>query len=250
MPNLPVVSVSIVSHAQGELIGPLLAQLATWQGARLEVLLTLNLSEDERFAAAVGDLPLRLIRNLSPRGFGANHNRAFESAAGEYFLVLNPDIRANQLDLGPLLEEVRNPSCGVVGPRIVDRTGSPSDSPRRFPTLRGMVARLMRGVRGPEYSGLGRVTPVDWIGGMFMLFRSEAYRRMGGFDERFFMYMEDVDLCRRVAESGQHVVFVPSVEVLHDARRKNRRSARHMSWHLRSLLRYLLLYPFASRWPR
>lgn len=250
MPHLPVVSVSIVSHAQGELIRPLLAQLATWQGARIEVLLTLNLPEDEGFTTTLGDLPIRLIRNLSPRGFGANHNHAFECSTGEYFLVLNPDIRADQLQFGPLLEAVAKPSCGVAGPRIVDRAGVPSDSPRKFPTLRRMAARLIGGVRGPEYSQLTQTTVVDWVGGMFMLFRAEAFRHLGGFDQRFFMYMEDVDLCRRVAATGQQVVFVPSVEVLHDARRQNRRSARHMSWHVRSLLRYLFLHPFAPRWPR
>lgn len=249
MSALPLVSISIVSHAQGELIRPLLGQLAGWLGCRIELLLTLNLPEDERFIEAAAALPVRVLRNLAPRGFGANHNRAFEVAQGEYFLVLNPDIRADELALGALLDAARQATCGVVGAGILDTQGHPTDSPRRFPTVPRLLRRLLTGVRAPEYMSLQSAVPVEWVGGMFMLFRREIYRALGGFDERFFMYMEDVDICRRIGDCGMQVMFEPTVAVVHDARRQNRRSARHMRWHVRSLLRYLFLYRLGGRWP-
>lgn len=249
MSESPLLSISIVSHLQGELIRPLLLQLASWRGCQVELLLTLNLPEDEGFIDAAAGLPVRVLRNLAPRGFGANHNRAFEVARGELFLVLNPDIRADGLDFSLLLDALHQPGCGVVGAGIVDVEGHPTDSPRRFPTIARLARRLMTGVRTPEYGSLQAAVPVEWVGGMFMLFRREVYRALGGFDERFFMYMEDVDICRRLRDRGLQVVFQPEVAVVHEARRQNRRSARHMRWHLLSLSRYLMLYRVGRRWP-
>lgn len=245
----PVLSISIVSHAQGELVRPLLVQLAGWQGCRIELLLTLNLPEDEGFIEAASGVPTRVLRNLAPRGFGANHNRAFEVAAGEYFLVLNPDIRAEALDLRPLIDALGRGECGVVGASILDIQGQPTDSPRRFPTVPRLLRRLLTGIRTPEYGSLRAPVAVEWVGGMFMLFHRDTYRALGGFDERFFMYMEDVDICRRIRDQDLQVMFQPLTTVVHDARRQNRRSARHMRWHVRSLLRYLFLYRLGRRWP-
>lgn len=249
MTSLPLLTVSIVSHAQGDIIRPLLAKLATWRGARIELLLTLNVPEDEGFIEAAAGVPTSVIRNLMPRGFGANHNRAFEAAQGDFFLVLNPDIRAEDISLTPLFETLGRVGAGVVGAAILDTQGQPTDSPRRFPKLARLVTRLVTGVRAPEYGDLRGPAAVEWVGGMFMVFRREVYRALGGFDERFFMYMEDVDICRRISDRGWKVVFEPAVAVVHDARRQNRRSARHMRWHLRSLWRYLFLYRVGRRWP-
>lgn len=249
MSEAALLSISIVSHAQGALIRPLLEQLAVWPTAAIEILLTLNLPEDESFIEAAGPIPLRVLRNLAPRGFGANHNRAFEVANGEFFLVLNPDIRLMESNLGPLFESVRQVKAGVVGPAILDTTGQPTDSPRRFPTLLRLARRVLTRTKTPDYERIQARMPVDWVGGMFMLFRRDLYRQLGGFDERFFMYMEDVDICRRVRDRGLQVVFDPAVAVIHDARRQNRRSAKHLRWHVLSLLRYLFLYRATRRWP-
>jgi hypothetical protein len=79
---------------------------------------------------------------------------------------------------------------------------------------------------------------------MFMLFRSDAYREVGGFDERFFLYYEDVDICRRLLARGYRCVFQPEASVIHDARRASRRDLRLMSIHAASAARYL------TRWYR
>ena len=81
---------------------------------------------------------------------------------------------------------------------------------------------------------------VDWVAGMFMLFRSEVFRSIGGFDEAYFLYYEDVDLCRRLHAAGKSVIYNPRVEVVHDARRGSRREFGLMRHHLASMLRYLL----------
>lgn len=249
MSEAALLSISIVSHAQGALIRPLLEQLATWPTAGIEILLTLNLPEDESFIDAAGAVPVRVLRNLAPRGFGANHNRAFEVAHGEFFLVLNPDIRLMDFNFAPLLESVRGSQAGVVGPAILDTAQQPTDSPRRFPTLLRLAHRVLTRTKTPDYGHIDASMPVEWVGGMFMLFHRDTYRTLGGFDERFFMYMEDVDICRRIRDRGLQVVFEPAVAVVHDARRQNRRSVKHLRWHVLSLLRYLFLYRATRRWP-
>ena len=80
---------------------------------------------------------------------------------------------------------------------------------------------------------------VDWVGGMFMLFRREAFERVQGFDERFFLYYEDVDICRRLHGAGYDVVATPRAQATHEAQRASRRKPRHMALHARSMLRYL-----------
>lgn len=229
-------------------MAPLLAQLHNWRLQDVEILVTLNVAENESFLADATVTVSHLIRNLRPRGFGANHNRAFELSRGDFFVVLNPDIRAEQLDLQPLLDALANSQVACVGPRIEDTQGQLTDSPRRFPTLWRLARRVLMSQRGPDDAAPIHAAAVDWVGGMFMVFRRQTYIELGGFDERFFMYMEDVDICRRACDRGWQVVYQPAVRVVHDAQRGNRRNWRHMSWHLRSLARYLWFYRFAKAW--
>ncbi|MGH8765371.1 MAG: glycosyltransferase, partial [Burkholderiales bacterium] len=80
---------------------------------------------------------------------------------------------------------------------------------------------------------------VDWVAGMFMLFRSDAFRAAGGFDESYFMYYEDVDICRRIGAAGRSVTYNPAAEVIHAAQRASRRKPRLALYHLASALRFL-----------
>jgi GT2 family glycosyltransferase len=81
---------------------------------------------------------------------------------------------------------------------------------------------------------------VEWVAGMFIGFRRDAYARVGGFDERYFLYYEDVDICRRLRSHGYKVVYDTTVSVIHEARRASRRDPRLMGIHAASALRYLL----------
>jgi GT2 family glycosyltransferase len=101
------------------------------------------------------------------------------------------------------------------------------------------VRKLFTAPVAPDYRvGLEPVV-VDWIAGMFMLFDSTAFRAVRGFDESYFLYYEDVDLCRRLRRSGYDVIYVPGAEVVHDARRDSRRKLSLMRHHAASLLRFL-----------
>lgn len=225
------VTVSIVSHGQQGLLLPLLEQLDRHCAAHIDkFVLTVNIPEEDRLAGTGWGFPVQHIVNTRPQGFGANHNAAFKHCESAWFLVLNPDIRLDRDVLQPLLSGARQDS-GVLTPRIVE-PGSRHAGPEPHRGLLTPWEILMRnrpGYRPPHEPA--------WIPGMFMLLRAEAYRQIGGFDARFFMYGEDFDLCARLRLAGWGIQVTEDLQVTHDARRASRRSWRHLVWHFASLMK-------------
>jgi GT2 family glycosyltransferase len=245
-----MISVSIVSHGQGQLVRQILQDLSLLlEPASAEVFLTLNVSEDLPFGAADFEYPLTIIRNPRPRGFGANHNAAFQRATGEWFCVMNPDIRISKNPFPVLMKEASRLEGAVIAPAVLTMDGRIEDSIRHFPTLLSLSGK-MAGLGDGRYSfQLGDETFVaDWVGGMFMFLRSESFARVGGFDEAFFLYYEDVDLCMRLGLAGLQVLACPKAQVFHNARRTSRRNVQFMRWHARSMMRYF--WKYALRSPR
>jgi GT2 family glycosyltransferase len=233
------VTVSVVSHGHGVLVSTLLANLSTHCGSDIEVILTLNVPESLPVGEGAYPFKVRLIRNEAPKGFGSNHNAAFEHSRSSFFCVLNPDIQIRENPFPTLLEELRKPNVGVTAPRILDPNENIEDSARRFPTP-WIIARKLVGLIGEADYRVAQMTlSPDWVAGMFMLFRREIYAEVAGFDERYFLYYEDVDLCRRLRRRGYDVRLVPAASAIHDARRESRRSLRHLRWHLASMLRFM-----------
>ena len=234
----PRVTFSIVSHGQSGLIRPLLDDLRKLTQVNFEVLITVNIPEDE---SAFQNLPFpsKIIRNTAPQGFGANHNGAFEQSSEQFFVVVNPDIRLPSLDISKLLDLMQDRKVGVVAPVVLNSAGGLEDSVRPFPTVLSLARRILLGHRAPCYKFDSEPIDVDWAAGMFLVFRRESYQAVRGFDhKRYFMYMEDVDICLRLKEKGWRRVLQPAVSVIHDAQRASRRSLKHMRWHLTSALRY------------
>lgn len=233
------ISFSIVSHGQARLIAPLLNDLAKLPQKTFEVIITINIPEDEKLYQE-HPFPIRIIRNPTPKGFGGNHNAAFAEASGSFFAVVNPDIRIECLDLSELLMPFQNENIAAVAPIVLSGEGKIEDSARRFPTFLRFVKRVILRKRISDYQLQKIPFAVDWVAGMFIVFRPEAYREINGFDEhRFFMYLEDADICHRLHNNGWGVLVNPFVSVIHMAQRASRRSLRHMRWHVVSALRYL-----------
>lgn len=249
MSQKPLVSISVVSHLQGALLPDLLADIAAHSDTPVEVILTLNMPEDLPFDPGAYPFPVRIVKNEIRKGFGANHNAAFRIACGEHFCVLNPDVRFASNPLPLLLEALEDCSVGVVAPLIVNPAGEIEDSARRFPTPATILSKLASGNRGADYPVDTALMYPDWIAGMFMLFRAGVYRQFAGFDEDYFLYYEDVDLCWRLSRAGLRRVLVPAVRVIHDARRTSHRNLRYLSWHLRSMLRFFLRRATGGRPP-
>lgn len=232
------ITLSVVSHGQNALVNALLGDLGRCCADRIHLVLTENIPDPVPLATAVLSCPVERIANPRPQGFGANHNQAFRQCATEYFCVCNPDVRLHSDPFGPLCDALRDPRIAVSGPRVLDPAGHVEDSARRFPTFGALARKFVSDRRAPDYPADGGPHRVDWIAGMFMLFRSPAYRDGGGFDERYFLYYEDVDICRRLHRARMDIAYVPQAEIVHDARRGSRRTPRLAAHHLRSAIRY------------
>jgi GT2 family glycosyltransferase len=236
------VSISVVSHGQAGLIKNLLADIAEHVQTPIEVILTLNLPEVLPFDPARSGFPLRVLENPAPKGFAANQNAAFRMSRGGFFCVLNPDIRIDRDPFPDLLKCLQEPGAGLAAPLIKNPAGAVEDSARRFPTPLSILQKaLLRRTEVDYPIGEESIHP-DWVAGMFMVFPREVFAGLGGFDERYFLYYEDVDLCARLMLAGKRVVLCTSAFAVHDARRQSLRSLRYMRWHLASMMRYFLFW--------
>lgn len=226
-PERPPITISIVSHGQQPLILPLLEQLERHCAHAIDrLVLTVNIPEADRLSDRAWGFAFTRIDNAQPQGFGANNNAAFAHCASEWFLVLNPDMRLDSDVLTPLVAQAQA-DTGLMAPRILE-PGKPLPEPHRaIITPREILIRRRLGYPPPA-------VPL-WIPGLFMLFRAQAYRAIGGFDERFFMYGEDFDICARLRLAGWRIQIGEDLVARHDAQRASHRSWRHLWWHLSSL---------------
>lgn len=239
--GLSRLSISVVSHLQIRLVENLLGDIEKLcDTSRIEVILTLNLTEPVPFAVKYFSFPLIIIRNTAPLGFAANHNQAFAKSTGQYFCVLNPDIRFVKDPFPPLLACLINSSMGVVAPLVVNEQGIVEDSARRFPTPFRIICKAFGGCNKIDYAVKDKVIYPDWVGGMFLLFPHDVYAKVGGFDQRYFLYYEDVDLCARLRLMGYEIAMSPHAQVTHLARRSSHRNFKYLRWHLRSMMRFFL----------
>lgn len=231
------VTISIVSHGHAAMLPLLLADIAACPEVA-RVILTLNIPEQD-FAISQSE-QLLIISNVKPKGFGANHNAAFfQHTRTPYFVVLNPDIRIPDNVFPSLIQCLEKEDVALVAPRVLSPLGLVEDSARRFPSPVGLALKALGLDDGHlEYRGKEPCITVPWVAGMFMMLRSIDFKATHGFDEGYFMYYEDVDLCTRLWSARRGVHLQHFVSVVHDARRASRHDLRHMTWHLVSMVRY------------
>lgn len=231
-----MIAVSIVSHGHGDMVSALVARLLDCPEVS-QILVTRNIPERLELPASAR---LTMIDNPQPRGFGANHNAAFVYCRQPWFCPLNPDVTLPDNPFPALLDTAQRLSAAIVAPRVITPAGTADDNVRYFPTLGRLFRKAVLGDRGTyPLPADGRAVFVEWVAGMFLLIDAQAYRRLTGFDEGFFLYYEDVDLCLRAWQQRMKVAVEPAMTIVHDARRDSRRKFRHLLWHLRSMLRYL-----------
>jgi GT2 family glycosyltransferase len=238
------ITISIASHRHAALVSSLLTQLADFPEIG-KVIVTVNVPDAPSLAPPALRDRVLLVENAAPAGFGANHNAALVHCDTEYFCVLNPDIAFVDNPFPRLLDALNASTLAFAAPLIVNPGGGVEDSARHFPTPLSLLLRLAR-LRDGRFpvTGTATVRP-DWIAGMFMLFRADAFRAIGGFDERFFLYCEDMDICARLRHAGADFALCPAVRVVHDARRSSHKSLRYLRMHIASLLRF-----FVHHWGR
>ncbi len=247
---LPVVT---VTYSPGPHLDRFLGSLSLATDRPISVLMADNGSTDGTPQAAVERYPnVRLFATGGNLGYGNAVNRAVAQLAGgdEWVIVANPDVQWGPGSIDALLDAAaRWPRAAALGPLIRDPDGSVYPSARHLPSL---VRGGMHAVLGPlwptnPWSRTYRQErlepserPVGWLSGSCLLLRRAAFDQVGGFDERYFMYFEDVDLCDRLGTAGWLSVYVPSAEVLHHkGHATGRQSALNLKAHHRSSYMFL-----------
>ncbi len=221
---------------------------------------------------------VRVMANTENAGFTRGNNQGLEIAQGSFLFLLNPDTEIQRGATRALLEYMDAPAnarVGIAGPQLVYADGSPQSSRRRFPKF---STALLESTKLQQWFPRNRaltnyylldtsdsaVQDVDWVVGAAMFVRRAVYAQVGGLDERFFMYSEELDWCLRAKQAGWRVVYLPNARVLHYegksseqvlAQRdiyfhssKVRYFKKHHGAAQGELLRYFLLAMFAFQW--
>jgi len=248
-------SICIVNYYTEEQIKRLLESISLYRPECLhEVIIVDNGDSMQQLKELKEDFG-EWIHILSPQqniGYGAAQNRAAKKAVGEYLLLLNPDIEVEEGSLDRLihLAETMAP-FGVIGPQLIHPDGTLQDSFRRFPRFRDLFSKRLGIDRFFKKSmdhylmndkSMNKPTTADWLVGAAMLMKRSTFLEQGGFDERFFLFFEDTDLCRRLKASDLDVWYVPNATFLHSQKRLSERGFWPLSktfWiHLHSACKY------------
>jgi N-acetylglucosaminyl-diphospho-decaprenol L-rhamnosyltransferase len=164
---------------------------------------------------------------------------------------MNPDIKLDSDPFPSLLACLQNKSTGVAAPVVINDDGKIEDSARCFPTPLNIICKALGGCKANEYVVDCRSGNPDWVAGMFMLFPADVFAKLGGFDQRYFLYYEDVDLCVRLRLIGYEVAINHDAKVIHNARRSSHHDLRYLKWHIASMLRFFFSPQyFKIRWLR
>lgn len=232
----PKVSVVIVSYRSREPLEECLESLRICsERTPLEVIVVDNASADGTVEWLAQRHPwVGVIANADNRGFTGGVNQGLAAAAGELLFVLNPDCRVPSEALERLVAAVaEHPNVAAVAPMLLEDDGRAARSCGRFPNLWTLVCDHLNFAKaaprtalfgGYKYGELRleSLNRVDWASGAALLVPRAAYDRIGGLDEGIFMYMEEVDWCRRAASAGLAVHFVPDARIVHLGQQSSR----------------------------
>ena len=225
----PMASVVIVSFNTREVLRACLEHLLRRDGARsVQVIVVDNASRDGSADMVAADFPqCELVRSHSNLGFAAANNIGFKQARGRYLVLLNPDAFLTPGALPTAIRHMdRSPRAGLAGGLLKDLQGQLQPSGRLFPSLLNELLMLSGlAARFPRSAFFGRFdrtwadplqpARVDWVPGAFTIIRRSAMERIGAFDERFFLYYEEVDLCRRMVAAGYEIWYWPDIVIAH-----------------------------------
>lgn len=259
------ISVVIVNYNSGSALASTLDSLGDGlAGLGWDAVVVDNASTDGSERAADARPNVRLVRQSSNAGFAAGVNIGTAASSAPFLLVLNPDCRLQSRIAGLLGELQRHETCGVIGPAILDTSGALQESARGDPDMltglfgrTSLLSRLFPGSRharrnlraGVLADAPGSSQPVDWVSGACMLVRRSALAGVGGFDEGYFLYWEDADLCRRLRNAGWETRYSKIAVVTHDVGQssRNARGLANREFH-RSAYRYFSTHVVPRKW--
>lgn len=195
---------------------------------------------------------LTYIFNGANLGYGGGHNLILHEITSDYHLVLNPDVDFDPNILTDLVAQLQNDDqIGIITPKVYYPDGSLQYLCRKHPSFLDLANRLLKFSKSrttaSEYRDLdleNHIFNPEFVHGCFMLFKTQVFKNLNGFDESFFLYMEDADICKRVWESGFKIQYYPKVSIVHQHRRASKKNIFLFFTHLHSSFRYFFKWGF------
>lgn len=258
-------SIIIVTHNQFDKVRVCLKSIFNHQpDLQFEIIVVDNGSKEGNPDVLKTEFPeIRLIKQEN-LGMGAGNNRGAKEATGEYLLILNPDTEIMPGSIKSMIDcHKSDPSAGLVGPKLLYPDGERQISCYRFPDIfLPFFRRTFLGKFRQSYLDyylfknvdLDKTQEVDWVMGSCLLLKKSLYDELGGFDERFFMYFEDTDLCKRINRKGLKIIYHPDSAIIHHHGRASAKNHWFVSLltnkmarvHVYSYLKYFAKWGFFS----
>ncbi|WP_435414258.1 glycosyltransferase family 2 protein [Polaribacter aestuariivivens] len=184
-------------------------------------------------------------------GFGKAHNLAIPQLNSKFHLILNPDIEFKPDIVLQLLKELEsNKNVSFITPKVIYPNKKNQFICRKHPTFYDLINRKLniskKQIFKNEYRNINLENPFypEFIHGCFMLFKTQDFKKLQGFDERFFLYMEDADLCRKIDKLGKKKLYFPAVEIIHEHQKGSAKSIKLFFYHISSAIKYFLKWGF------
>lgn len=181
----------------------------------LEIIVVDNASSDSTISSLEKIREIKLMKNSDNYGFSKGNNLGARIAKGKYLLFLNSDVQVKDkgfLDMTNFMDQ--NPKAGIIGGRLSNSDGSDQKSSGNFYTFINLLVSLFGGDflirKSPK-----KIEKVDWVSGASLMIRKDLFNKLGGFDEKYFMYIEDMDLCFGAKKLGFNTYFFPHIKLVH-----------------------------------
>ncbi|MFA6598871.1 MAG: glycosyltransferase family 2 protein [Ignavibacteriaceae bacterium] len=251
-------SIVIVTYNSADIIAETLRSIINnLVNIEYEIIIVDNNSSDNtlELLANFKNTLITIIKNKHNVGFAKANNIAFKKCHGNYILILNPDIIFKiKTDLNILINKLdRNVNAAIAAPKLIYENGLTQESARNFPSPLGII---IRGFNLEKYfvkykfykkfllldSNENHVREVDWVIGAFILIKKDLLMKFNYFDEKYFMYYEDADLCLRLLKNGYKTLYVPTISITHKYKRESAKKLFSVlkMHHIKSILRFFI----------
>ena len=232
-------SIIIVNYHHSHILGDCLESVyRTIEKIQFEIILVDNSSTDGGLESILKNYPvIRFIKNSENAGFARANNQGAKIASGDFLLFINPDTIVIEDAIESMLDYIRSDSSiGILGPKVLNSDQTVQYSCRKFPTIwsglfnrYSLTTRLFPNNRySRDYLMLdydhNSTRSVDWVSGCCMMMSKSTFKKANGFDENYFLFIEDVDLCQVIKKKGLRVVYFPNAKIFHKISSSNTRS--------------------------
>jgi N-acetylglucosaminyl-diphospho-decaprenol L-rhamnosyltransferase len=242
--------ISVVNHHHDEIIikSNTLANLAK----DFKVILKSNTPASNNLYEYCYSSGIELIQGETYKGFSENNNEIFKYICNKYtpknnhfFLVLNPDVEINVSSLKELVSQVKKMDADISTINLYKNLDMTiyDYSIRKFPSAFNPIKSILKIKRNDFYDKdlIDKPISIDWAAGSFLLFKIQCFKELEGFDQKYFMYFEDVDICRRGKNIGKKIIYFPNIKAVHLAMHRNRNLfSKHLFWYGLSSIRYFM----------